>query len=122
MRAGPIPENIDQYIAGFPETLQQRLQSMRQTIQQAAPAATEAIRYAMPTFRLERNLVHFAAFKNHIGLYPGAGGVKAFEKELKNYVTSKGAIQFPHEAPLPLALVKKIVQFRVKEEQERAKR
>jgi len=114
------PESIDAYIAAFPPSVQERLQVLRATIAKAAPTASEKISYAMPTFYLSGNLVHFAAFKNHIGLYPGAGGVAAFEDQLANYVHAKGSIQFPHNNALPIALIKKIVAFRVKQQKAKA--
>jgi len=106
--------NIDEYIAGFPAPIQQLLEEMRATIRKAAPAAQEAIKYAIPTFTLNGNLVHFAAFKNHIGFYPAPGGIEAFKKELSAYEGSKGTIRFPFDKPLPLALISKIVKYRVK--------
>lgn len=108
-------KNIDEYIAGFPKEIQELLVQMRTTIKKAAPTAEETIKYAMPTFVLKGNLVHFAAFKNHIGLYPAPAGIEAFKKELSSYETSKGAIRFPLDRPLPLNLVSKIVKFRVKQ-------
>lgn len=107
--------NIDEYIADFPEDIQNLLNQMRETIQKASPEATEKISYAMPTFDLGGNLVHFAAFKNHIGFYPASSGIAAFQEEISAYKNSKGAVQFPINQPLPLALVKKIVQFRTQE-------
>jgi len=109
------PESIDEYIATFPREVQATLEKLRQTIQKAAPDATEKISYQMPTFYLNGNLVHFAAYKSHIGFYPAPSGIVAFQDELKKYKTSKGAIQFPIDEAIPHALVKKIVQFRVKE-------
>lgn len=109
-------ESIDAYIEAFPPSIQERLQTLRETIAKSAPMATEKISYAMPTFYHFGNLVHFAAFKNHIGFYPGAGGVAEFEAELDNYVHAKGSIQFPHNKPLPIGLVKRIVAFRVKQQ------
>lgn len=106
---------IDAYIATFPVSTQALLQQMRNTITKAAPKAEEAISYGMPTFKLQGNLVHFAGYKNHIGFYPAPSGIEAFADELKKYKTSKGAIQFPVDEKLPLALVTKIVKFRVKE-------
>lgn len=106
---------IDKYIAGFPEEIQQRLKQVREVIRQAAPEATEKISYMMPTFYLNGNLVHFAAFKNHIGLYPAPSGIAAFQKELSVYNSAKGSVQFPHNQPLPLELVSEIVRFRVEE-------
>ena len=107
--------SIDAYISEFPVHIQSGLRAMREAIQSAAPKATEAIKYGMPTFVLNGNLVHFAANKSHIGFYPSPSGISNFEKELKPYKTSKGAIQFPYEEKLPIALVKKITAFRVKE-------
>ena len=88
---------------------------MRSTVQKAAPHATEKISYGMPTFYYNGNLVHFAAFKNHIGFFPTPSAIEAFEKELKSYKTSKGTVQFPLADPLPLQLIERIVKFRVKE-------
>lgn len=109
------PQNMDEYVQQFPEEIQAKLQSMRQKIQENAPNATEKISYAMPTFYQEGNLVHFAAYKNHIGFYPTSSGTEAFEKELSSYQSSKGALQFPIDQPLPLELIGRIVQFRVEE-------
>ena len=106
-------DSIDTYIAQFPPEVQTRLQQMRQTIQKAAPSATEAISYQIPTFKLNGNLVHFAGFKKHIGFYPGAAGIGAFQDELAGYKSAKGSVQFPLDKALPLALVAKIVRFRV---------
>lgn len=108
-------EAIDDYIAGFPKDVQVILENVRQAIKESAPQAEEAMRYGMPTFRLNGNLVHFAAHKNHIGFYPSPSGIEAFRKELAQYKTSKGAIQFPIDITVPLDLIKKIVKFRVKE-------
>lgn len=112
---------IDAYIADFPSHIQELLNQMRATIHKAAPKAEEAISYGMPTFKLHGNLVHFAAAKNHIGFYPAPSGIIAFEDELKDkYEYSKGAIQFPMDKKLPLALVAKITKFRAKENEEKA--
>ena len=108
-----ISANIDRYIAAFPPEVQDLLQQLRQTIQNAAPSAVEAISYQIPTFKLHGNLVHFAGFKKHIGFYPGAAGIAAFQDELAGYKSAKGSVQFPLDQPLPLALVTKIVRFRV---------
>ena len=113
-------ESIDTYIAAFPPEVQTLLQQMRQTIQKTAPKATEAISYQIPTFKLQGNLVHFAGFKKHIGFYPGASGIAAFQGELTGYKHAKGSVQFPLDQPLPLALVTKIVKFRVKQNLEKA--
>ena len=112
--------NIDAYIAEFPDDIQKRLAAMRATIKKAAPAAEEAIKYAIPTFVLNGNLVHFAAFKNHIGFYPAPTGIEAFKKETAPYEAGKGSLQFPLDKPLPLALVTKIVKFRVQENSKNA--
>jgi uncharacterized protein YdhG (YjbR/CyaY superfamily) len=113
--SAPTVTSIDQYIAGFPREVQTRLAAMRSTIQRAAPQATEKISYRIPTFYLNGNLVHFAAFKNHIGFFPTGKGVSAFEKELSGYKHAKGSIQFPMDKPLPLQLIRRIVQLRVKQ-------
>jgi uncharacterized protein YdhG (YjbR/CyaY superfamily) len=109
------PTNIDEYIATFPRSTQQKLEKIRAAIRKAAPTATETISYAMPTFKLNGNLVHFAGYKNHIGFYPAPTGVEAFKEELLAYKTSKGAIQFALEKQIPITLITKIVAFRVKE-------
>ena len=114
-------ETIDQYIAAFPKDIQKLLKEMRATIKKAAPEAEEAIKYGIPTFVQEGNLVHFAAFKNHVGFYPAPKGIEAFKKELSKYEGGKGTVQFPLDKPIPLALVSKIVKFRVLDNLERAK-
>lgn len=107
-------KDIDEYIAGFPEHIRDILQQVRTTIQKTAPSAGETISYGIPTFTLSGNLVHFAAFKNHIGFYPAPTAIKEFEKEFSIYKTSKGAVQFPLDKPMPLSLIAKIVKYRVK--------
>jgi uncharacterized protein YdhG (YjbR/CyaY superfamily) len=97
------------------------MQDIRRTIREAAPDAQEAISYQMPTFKLNGNLVHFAAFKNHIGFYPMPSGTEAFKKEISIYKSGKGSIQFPLDKPMPLSLIKKIVKYRVKENQKKRK-
>lgn len=114
-------ENVDAYIAEFPQDVQRLLAQMRETIKLAAPKAEETISYAIPTFKLNGNLVHFAGYANHVGFYPGAGGIAAFAGELSAYKTSKGTVQFPLDRPLPLTLVTKIVKFRVKQNLEKKK-
>ena len=104
---------VDDYIAGFPIDVQRKLKQMRATIRKAAPGATETISYRIPAFKMTRMLVWYAAFSNHIGFYPGAGGVAHFKKELSSYKFAKGSIQFPFDEPLPLALVTRIVKFRL---------
>lgn len=113
--------NIDEYIAGFPENVRQLLEEMRSAIQKAAPQAEEAIKYGIPTFVLNGNLVHFAAYKNHIGFYPAPGGVAEFKKAISPYEAGKGTLRFPLDKKLPLALIGKIVKFRVKKNSETAK-
>ncbi len=109
-------KTIDEYIKTFPKDIQTILEKMRQTIKQNAPEAKETISYQMPTFKLNgKNLVHFAAFKEHIGFYPTPSGIDSFEKELASYRTGKGTLQFPLDKPIPFGLVKKVVIFRVKE-------
>ena len=113
---------IDEYIKTFPDDVQSILEEMRQTIRIAAPEAVEAISYQMPTFKLNgKNLVHFAAFKNHIGFYPIPSGIEAFKKELSSYKQGKGSVQFPIDKPIPYDLVEKIVKYRVKENLEKLK-
>ena len=113
-----LPKNIDDYIAGFPEFVQNKLQQVRTTIKQVVPGAEETISYAIPTFKLNGNLVHFAAFKHHIGFYPTPSGIKEFERELSFYKQGKGSVQFPFDKPMPLDLIIKIVQYRVKKNSE----
>ena len=106
---------IDDYIDGFPPEVKARLRNLRSTIKRAAPLATEKIAYRMPTFYLDGNLVHFAAFAHHIGFYPTPSGIAAFRDALAKYKNAKGSVQFPHDEPLPLDLVAEIVKFRVGE-------
>jgi len=110
---------MDEYIGTFPEDVQRILSELRQTIREAAPEAEETINYQMPTFTLNGNLVHFAAFQNHIGFYPTPSGIEAFRKELSRYKGAKGSVQFPIDEPLPLPLIRRIVEYRVKENSER---
>jgi uncharacterized protein YdhG (YjbR/CyaY superfamily) len=113
---------IDEYVQGFPADVRGILQEIRQTIQQAAPEATEAISYAIPTFKLNgSNLVHFAAFKNHIGFYPTPTGIDAFEKDLAKYKQGKGSVQFPLDQKMPLSLISKTVKYNISRIQEKAK-
>ncbi len=121
MKSGQTaPKNIDEYIAGFPPEIQEKLEKIRDTIRKAAPKAEEAISYMMPTFKLHGNLVHFAAFKNHLGFYPGAAGIVAFQEELAGYETSKGTVQFPLDQRIPFGLITKIVKFRVQQNLDKA--
>lgn len=109
------PESIDQYIALAGKPVQPLLKRVRKVIRAAAPEAEEAIRYGMPTFILNGNLVHFAACEQHLGFYPTPSAIVRFAAELKPWVTSKGAVQFPYDLPLPLDLIRSMVEFRVAE-------
>ena len=113
--------SIDEYIASFPEDTQKILEEIRATIKAAAPEAEEKISYQMPTFFLKGNLIHFAAFKNHIGIYPTPSGTQAFKDEISMYQGAKGSIRLPIDEPMPLKLIGRIVKFRVTENLKRAK-
>ena len=113
--------SIDEYIATFPKDIQKILKELRATIKAAAPDSEEKISYQMPTFFLNGNLVHFAAFKKHIGFYPTPSGIEAFQKELSVYDGAKGSVQFPIDEPMPLKLISRIVKFRVAENIKKAK-
>ncbi|HRH59296.1 MAG TPA: DUF1801 domain-containing protein [Chitinophagaceae bacterium] len=117
----PPAKDIDTYIAAFPQPMRAMLEQLRQTILKAAPQAEEVISYQMPAFKYKGMLVYFAGYQNHIGFYPTASGIAAFKKELSAYKGAKGSVQFPANEPLPLALIAKIVKFRVKENNESAK-
>jgi uncharacterized protein YdhG (YjbR/CyaY superfamily) len=109
-------QDIDQYISTFPDATQTLLQALRSTIREVAPEATEAISYDMPTFKLDgKNLVHFAGYENHIGFYALPTAHESFRDELAQYKTGKGSVQFPIDQPLPLSLIRRMVEFRVKE-------
>jgi len=108
-------QTIDEYIEGFPPETRDLLQKLRKVIREAAPQASEAISYQMPTFRLNGNLVHFAAFQNHIGFYPTPSGIEKFQAQLSSYKNAKGSVQFPITKPLPYDLIAEIVKFRVEE-------
>jgi uncharacterized protein YdhG (YjbR/CyaY superfamily) len=117
-----VPKDIDEYIAMFPKETQVLLKKVWMTVRRAAPEAEEAISYQMPTFKFNgKNLVHFAAYKNHIGFYPTPSGIEAFKKELSGYVGAKGSVQFPIDRPMPVQLISQIVKFRVKENMEKGK-
>src|SRR6476661_1064055 len=113
-------KSIDEYILQFPHEVQEKLKRLRKVIKESAPDAEEKISYQMPTFAMHGNLVHFAAYKKHIGFYPAASGVAAFTDKLVEYKTSKGAIQFPIDKPLPYELIKEIVRYRVDENRKRS--
>ena len=108
-------KTMDEYIDAFPKDVQRILKGLRQTIKEVAPEAQETINYQIPTFTLHGNLVHFAAFEHHIGFYPTPSGMEAFKKELSSYKGAKGSVQFPIDQPLPLSLIRRIVEYRVKE-------
>lgn len=112
-------KDIDSYIAGQVPDVRERLEQIRQVVKTSAPKAEEVISYGMPAFKFHGMLVYFAAFKNHIGFYALPSGNEAFQKELSAYKQGKGSIQFPLDKPVPLALIKKIVKFRVKENLEK---
>jgi len=109
------PATIEAYIAAAPETLQERMQQLHACIRAAAPGAKEGLKWSMPAYSYYRILVTFAVFKHHIGFYPTPSAVEAFAPQLTQYATAKGSVQFPHSEPLPFALIKKMVQFRVQE-------
>ncbi len=114
------PRNIDAYIASFSPEVQSILERIRLTIREAAPEAEEKISYQMPTFALMGNLVHFAAFKKHIGLYPPVMGDEELNAAIARYRGEKGNLRFPLDEPIPYTLISRIVKFRVKEQLERA--
>jgi uncharacterized protein YdhG (YjbR/CyaY superfamily) len=113
-------QTIDEYIKQFPSNIQELLRELRQVIKEAAPEAEEKISYQMPTFYLFGNLVHFAVCKNHIGFYPTPSGIEAFKKELSEYKSSKGAVQFPMNKPIPFDIIIEIVKYRVAENLKKA--
>ena len=115
-----LPTTIDEYIADFPRDVQPLLEKVRTAIRKAAPDATEAISYQMPTFKLHGNMIHFAGYNHHIGLYPGSRPVEEFRDELSKYKTSKGTIQLPLDKPIPVGLIGRITKFCVKRNIERA--
>jgi uncharacterized protein YdhG (YjbR/CyaY superfamily) len=115
-------DTIDDYIESFPAGVQRVLQKVRRTIRHAAPGAAEAISYQIPAFKLDGNLIFFAAFKNHISLYPRTPGMESLKKELSPFIKGKGTLQFPLSEPVPYDLVKKIVAIRVKENSAKKKR
>ncbi len=114
-------DNIDEYISGFPESTREILEQIRSTIKKAAPQAEETIKYSMPTFTLNGNLVYFAAFKNHIGLYPAPAGNDAINIELSHYKASKGTLRFPLDKPIPYNLIDRVVKLRVQESMNKTK-
>jgi len=122
MTKPPTARSIDEYIAAFPPETRQVLEELRALIKATAPDATETISYAIPTFDLNGHLVHFAGYATHIGFYPTGSGIEAFAEELKPYKSGKGSVQFPLGQPLPTDLIRRMVEFRVKENALRAAR
>lgn len=120
MNSDNVPKTIDEYITAFPLNVQEKLNEIRLAVRTAAPEASEKISYRMPSYAFNGMLVYFAAHTNHIGFYPFTSAIRAFNSELTPYHTSKGGIQFPYKSPLPLNLIKRIVDFRVKENLEKA--
>ena len=120
MRMSVKYKTVDEYLSYCPEDIQYKLEDLRSTIKKAAPQALEIINYNIPSYKQHRVLVHFAAYPHHIGFYPTSSGVREFENELTKYKVSKGAIQFPIDEKLPLALIAKIVRYRVKEDAAKA--
>ena len=114
------PTTIDEYIADFPPGVRPLLEKVRAAIRKAAPDATEAISYQMPTFKLHGNMIHFAGYDHHIGLYPGSRPIEEFKDELTKYKTSKGTVQLPLDKPIPVGLIGRITKFCVKRNIERA--
>ena len=114
------PTTIDEYIADFPRDVQPLLEKVRAAIRKAAPDAEEAIKYMMPTFVLKGNLIHFAGYNHHIGLYPGSRPIEEFKDELAKYETSKGTVRLPLDKPIPVGLISKITKFCVKRNLEKA--
>jgi uncharacterized protein YdhG (YjbR/CyaY superfamily) len=112
------PKTIEEYIYSAPPDVQEKLWELHECIRTAAPEAKEELKWRMPAYSYKKILVTFAVFKKHIGFYPMPSAIKAFAKELTEYKTAEGSVQFPHEKPLPLTLIKKIVRFRVKESKE----
>jgi uncharacterized protein YdhG (YjbR/CyaY superfamily) len=120
MTGRSTPKSIDEYIAGFTPEVRAILEKIRSTVRKAAPKATEKISYQMPAFVLDRDLIYFAAFKKHIGLYPPVRGDQKLRKEAAPYAGEKGNLRFPLDEPIPYALIGRIVKARVKEQRERA--
>jgi uncharacterized protein YdhG (YjbR/CyaY superfamily) len=115
MLSKPEIKDVESYIAGFSPAMQKLLNQLRNTIRKAAPKGEEYIGYQMPAYKFHGPLVYFAGYEKHIGFYPGASGIENFKKEISIYKNAKGSVQFPLDRPLPLDLVKQIVQFRITE-------
>jgi uncharacterized protein YdhG (YjbR/CyaY superfamily) len=119
-KKGNLPTTIDEYIAGYPEEIQKHLKEIRQVIKSTIPEARETIKYGIPTFELLGNVVHFGGYKGHIGFYPAPSGIEHFKEEITPYLASKGTLQFPLDKPMPLELVRRITEFRMQENLEKA--
>lgn len=115
------PSSIDEYIKLYPADVQKMLEGIRETIKKVVPEASEKISYQIPTFYLNGNLVHFAAFADHVSFFPTGAGVEAFKDELRSYKTAKGTIQFPIDKPIPLDLISRITKFRVEQNRKKTK-
>ncbi|MGI2326274.1 iron chaperone [Planococcus sp. YIM B11945] len=114
--------SVDDYMLQFSPEIQEKLQILREIVKEEAPEAQETIKYAMPTFVLNGNLLHFAAFKHHIGFYPTPNGIDYFKDRLAVYKNAKGSVQFPLDEPLPYELIREIIQFRVNENRKKGKK
>jgi uncharacterized protein YdhG (YjbR/CyaY superfamily) len=114
--------SVDEYIRQFPSETQKKLSAIRDAIRSTAPQATESISYRMPAYKMKRYIIFFAGFEKHIGIYPLPSGIRAFAKELGIYNIGKGSVQIPLEGKIPLALIKKIVRYRIKEEEKSPRR
>ena len=120
MKKGAVAaKNVSEYLEAFPPGMRKTLQQLRQTIKAAAPRAEEMISYRMPAYRYKGMLVYFGGYQNHIGFYPVSSAIAKFKNELSKYKTSKGTVQFSPDEPLPLGLIRKMVKFRVKENEEK---
>lgn len=115
MKSVKLPVTIDEYISSFPEDVQHKLTELDETVRKTAPEAIPKISYRMPSYTYKGMLLYFAAFRNHIGFYPFTSAIQAFSKELSGYKCSKGTVQFPIDKPLPLDLIERMTEFRVKE-------
>lgn len=120
MKSTSLPGTVDKYISGYPPVIREKMKKIRALIKKTVPQAEESISYQMPAYKLNGILIYFAGHAKHIGLYPMTSAISAFKDELKDYKTSRGTIQFPHDKPLPLHLIKDIITFRVMENQEKA--
>lgn len=114
-------QTIEEYIHSFPPEIQEILNNIRKIVREGAPKATEHISYGMPTYKMKRNLIHFGAFKNHIGIYPTPSGIEEFEKRIQRYKFAKGSLRLPLNEEIPYDLISEIVKYRVEEEENHMK-